>query len=253
MRIQYGSDLHLEFKDNFQYLELNPIQPEAEILILAGDIVPIAQIGKYNDFFDDLSRKFRTVYWLPGNHEYYHSDIAGYENPYLIQVRKNVYLLDQKLMRIGGVELIFSTLWSHIGTIHRTIIEQGVTDFYCIKYKGRKFTPELFNMLHNRSLNFVQEAVQKHPGAKKIVISHHVPSLKHYPVPFLHSEVNEAFAVDLDSYIETTDIRYWIYGHHHTNIPEFKVGKTSLVTNQLGYVRQGEHQYYKPACVLEIA
>ncbi len=38
MRIQYASDIHLEFADNWRYLKDNPQQVTGDILVLAGDI-----------------------------------------------------------------------------------------------------------------------------------------------------------------------------------------------------------------------
>ncbi len=58
MKIQYCSDLHLEFKENKNYLRENPIIPSGEILLLGGDIVPFAVMDSHNDFFDFVADNF---------------------------------------------------------------------------------------------------------------------------------------------------------------------------------------------------
>ena len=39
MKVQYCSDLHLEFAQNEKFLADNPIQAVGDILVLAGDII----------------------------------------------------------------------------------------------------------------------------------------------------------------------------------------------------------------------
>ena len=73
-----------------------------------------------------------------------------------------------------------------------------------------------------------------------------------YPSRFLGSILNEAFAVELTEMIEKYNPLYWIYGHHHQNTTPFEIGETTMLTNQLGYVRSGEHTNFSSAKLLEI-
>lgn len=252
MKIQYCSDLHLEFKDNERYLRENPIEPLGEILLLAGDIMPFSHIKDHSSFFDYVSKYFKYVYWVPGNHEYYHSDIEQFKSPLMQRIRENVFLVNNQKIRYKDVNLICSTMWSKISHENEWNIERSVTDFYCIKINGFKFTPIHFNQLHQKDLRFITDSSEEINDRKTIVVTHHVPTLIHYPEPFLYSNINEAFAVDLTKFIDSSGFDYWIYGHHHTNNPPFKIGKTEMLTNQLGYVRHNEHRFYKKSSCIEI-
>ena len=91
MTIQYASDLHLEFPETHAQLWQNNLKPAADELILAGDIVPFRHIADKARFFDYLSENFKTTYWVPGNHEYYHYDLAAKRGTFVENVRHNIF------------------------------------------------------------------------------------------------------------------------------------------------------------------
>ncbi|NUN99587.1 MAG: metallophosphoesterase [Saprospiraceae bacterium] len=252
MKIQYCSDLHLEFKENKKFLEHHPIQPSGEILLLAGDITLFKQIEEQNDFFDFLSDHFEAVYWIPGNHEYYYWDLAGVQMPLFKKIRENVFLVNNQVVVYKEAELILSTLWSHIPPQREWIVQQNMSDFALIKNNGLPFTATDFNALHQSGLDFVRTALSIPSDRHRIVITHHVPTFMHYPEEYRNSPINCGFATELYDFIEESQVTYWIYGHHHSNVPAFKIGNTSLVTNQLGYLLKKENWLFSPAAVLEI-
>ena len=61
MKLQYCSDLHLEFRENREFIKENPLQVKGDILLLAGDITPFATMDKYNFFLISLVTIFSTL------------------------------------------------------------------------------------------------------------------------------------------------------------------------------------------------
>ena len=252
MNIQFHSDLHLEFPKNWVFLKNNPILPKADILLLAGDIVQFTEMNNHNWFFDYVSQHFKYTYWVPGNHEYYYFDVVQKESSFKEAIRDNVFLLNNVTETIGNVKLIFSTLWSKISIANSYIIRHNMSDFHVIKHDRKQFTPDHYNKMHAQSLNFLKKELDSDEDMKTIVITHHVPTFLRYPEKHKGDILNEAFAVELSQLIEASKINYWIYGHHHSNIPNFKIGNTALITNQLGYVQYREHVDFDPGRCLSI-
>lgn len=252
LNVQYASDLHLEFPANKEFLLRYPLQPKGDILVLAGDIVPFSQMDKHRDFFSFLADNFNTTYWLPGNHEYYHFDLAEKSGVLYESIRSNVFLLNNTSVVHENVKLTFSTLWSHISPAYQWQIERSLNDFHLIKYKGYRFSAELYNQLHMESLVFIQNELNTTKKEQMAVFTHHCPTFLNYPEQYKGDILNEAFAVELHDLIEKSEIASWVYGHHHTNTPEFRVGNTKLITNQLGYVQRNEHRLFETNKLIEI-
>jgi len=252
MTVQYCSDLHLEFKENAEYLARNPIQPEGSILLLAGDVVPFAVMDKHNTFFDRVSDQFEMVYWIPGNHEYYHSDILKRSGSFCEKVRPNVVLINNEIIEHEQVRFIFSTMWTQISPPREREIRQGMSDFHVIRHGSSPFLPLHFNALHKESVDFLRVSLRQPWDGKTVVVTHHVPTFLNYPAKYKGDILSEAFAVELFDVIELCGADYWVYGHHHQSVPEFTIGTTGLINNQLGYVKYKEHLNFDVSRTIQV-
>lgn len=244
LKIQYASDLHLEFAENKTFIKHNPLPPVGEILILGGDIVPFAIMNKFDDFFTYLADSFAHTFWVPGNHEYYHFDLANKCGVLNEKIKCNITIVNNVSINYQGVDLIFSTLWSQIGPINQWHIERNLNDFHRIKHNGFRFSTEQYNALHLESVDFIKHAVKESTAEKKVIFTHHCPTLLNYPAQYKGNALNEAFASELHDFINSSSIAYWGYGHHHCNTPDFFIHNTQLITNQLGYIHLGENKFF---------
>ncbi len=194
MKIQYCSDLHLEFPENQKFLRRNPLMVVGDILVIAGDFVTFRDLEKGHEFIDSVCDRYSAVYWVPGNHEYYGMDIACKPNPLYEKIRDNFFLVNNQSIAVGGIRLILTTLWSRIDPQHEWDIQRSVADFSAIAYSGRKFTTHDFTFLHEESVSFLKGAFHEPGDAPIVVVTHHVPSLLNYPKIYKNSPLTNAFA-----------------------------------------------------------
>lgn len=253
MRIQFASDLHLEFAENWRYLREHPLQVTGDILVLAGDI---GYLGDDNytkhPFWDWASENYVQVICCMGNHEFYkYYDIATISDGFCLEIRHNVHSYYNAVVRIGNVDFIISTLWGKISLREAYYTEQVITDFRRILYNGEILTFTDFNREHERCLSFIKKAIEESKAKYKVVVTHHVPSFKMQCPKFKDSLANGAFTVELEDYIKKSDINYWIFGHSHYNVDAF-IGKTSCLSNQLGYVFHDENKDFDPTKYISI-
>jgi len=250
MKIQFCSDLHLEFYRNRKWINDNPLIPVGDILIVAGDTDYLGDGFGNKDFFKRISDDFEQSYIIPGNHEYYNGfDVSTALEKTNNKILDNVTLINNDTTEHNDVKLIFSTMWSLIEK-HIHEVTQRITDFHRIKYKGSTISVDEFNELHEKSFDFIKtEAVKE---GKKIVITHHLPSEFCNAEEFKNSTYNEAFCIDKTEFIEKSNIDYWIYGHSHRNMNDIELKGTNLVTNQMGYVAFDEHITFKRDRIISI-
>lgn len=250
MNVQYCSDLHLEFQLNWAWLNMHPLQPIGDILIIAGDTDYLGEGFADNDFFRQIGDQYEQVYLIPGNHEYYAGyDISSAFGKTNEKLASNITLFNNDSLNINGVRFIFTTMWAIIGRFKNEIVT-GVSDFERIRFKNQPFGAHHFNRLHTHAFEFLEKEVQKE--GPKVVVTHHLPSELCNADEFKGSIINDAFCVDKTDFIRDSDIDYWIYGHSHRNTPEFEINGTKLLTNQLGYVGHGENHSFRRDAFFEI-
>lgn len=257
MKIQYLSDLHLEFEENRQFLEENPIIPSGEVLVMCGDIIPICFWEKYWDFIRKVSDSFETVYWLPGNHEcYYGQDIGRYADTFCEKLLSNVYFVNNIAIGNRDSRLIFSTLWSKIEEKNEDVVVKNLNDFRQIAFEEKFITAKFYHQMHTQCVEFLKREIAATPSFKRTaVFTHHVPTKICYPSErFCIDEMNQAYVTELSETI-LTDSKpdFWVFGHHHTPIVPFTIKSTNFRTNQLGYVdSQTLYKTFDRACCFEL-
>lgn len=248
MRIQYVSDIHLEF---YNKLPDNLIKPEAEVLCLAGDIgFPCSNHNKlYIEFLLKVSKDFRKVFIITGNHEYYTTRRYSMEhvNDTIVKIIKenelhNVTFLDNDYEDFEGYRFVGATLWSKCDV---PIVEHCINDFRTIK----NMTPILYCELHEIAREFLLSPEVTESPLPVVVMTHHLPSYELIaPVYKKHKNLNKYFASDSDDLFAPT-IKAWIYGHTHTG-GITKLKDIIFACNPVGY--PGENESINTGTTIEL-
>lgn len=254
MKIQFASDLHLEFHENSRWLKEHPLIPVGEILVLAGDIGYLGDnMYSQHPFWEWCSENFKQTIVVPGNHELYKSfDINELHEGWELEIRSNVKAVYNRVIHFDeDIDLILSTLWSHIYPHEAYFTEHGVTDFRRIRNGEYRLSWDRFNDEHNKCVEFINRSINESTAKKRVVVTHHVPSFDLMADEFKGSSINGAFTSDLNKMLSLQPIDYWIYGHSHRNIDKI-IGGTKCISNQLGYVFANEHNKFVADKFIEV-
>lgn len=240
MHIQFASDLHLEFKENLAYVQSIPFEVTGEILILAGDTFYLKDRTMPNiKFWKWASQNYQQVMLVPGNHEFYNNgDVSARGDSWQFMFLDNVGYYYNKVVRIGNVDLVLSTLWSHIPAENEFNVFRGMNDFCQILYDKHRLRTENFNAEHEKCLAFIKQSVLESTAKHIVVVTHHLPTFQAVAKERINDSMNNAYVTELGNFIADSRIDYWIYGHSHQNI-DTEIGTTKIVSNQLGYLLNG--------------
>ena len=256
MRLQLLSDLHLET----EVFEPTPA-PEAELLVLAGDIDSTwAGLHKFRDWPV-------PVIFVAGNHEFDSRDITQ-AWPAL---RDRCTQLGMRLLeceslvgpdRAGQrIRFVATVRWSDFdlfGPAQRERAMRAGGYFAKVMRSTRHGAP--FDAAAVREASLVcrdwlgRELAQPVAGwDKTIVVTHFAPSLRSADPRYGAQPGTASFCNADDDLLPRADL--WIHGHLHCQL-DYTVphayGATRVVCNARGHARKGEAGAHRPLLVLDV-
>ena len=250
MKLQIMSDMHLEFGP----IDTASLETDADVLILAGDIVVAANInkGKYDYFFDWALARYDHVLMICGNHEHYAGDVN--ESHDIIQDRwPSLILMERENITIDDVTFYGATLWTDMNKEDPNMMlaaQYGMNDFRTIMNGPARWTPADTVIEHN--LAKVDIATVALDEERVVVIGHHSPSYRSVDGRYKNNDLNGAYASDLDEFIEARpNIELWIHGHMHSN-NDYMIGATRILANPRGYYGYELNPGFQPQLVVEL-
>ena len=226
MRINYFSDVHLEFGE-----QILP-DTDADIVIAAGDI------GLYDQGLEWLKAIDKPVIYVAGNHEFY-----GHDYHHVIKMLRKqcagsrIRFLEKDEFVFQGVRFLGCTLWSDLyaeGDEKAEILENAVNDFRKIKFQHKAFHPKQFTGLFEESRAWLVEQLAKPYSGKTVVVTHHAPTEWSW-IDTPNSVKKLAYCNDLKSLCHEFEITAWFHGHVH-NLGDYRIADARILSNTRGYV-----------------
>lgn len=288
MKLQLLSDLHLERDPSFRAVPA----PGADTLILAGDIGSYQSGSRLSDDTFGLERfspcrpdsPWRTVLYVPGNHEYDGLDFA--ETHGRLQTvcdRLQIIWLERSVVVLDGIRFVGTTLWSDFDALaHRrpdpgaawppadtlltAQLRQREKAFRAANHYLRTNTafrndrPMLAEDIRDLALEcqaWLREVLTTPFHGKTVVVTHFAPTLRSHDPRYGVTPGTAGFCNALDDLLPQADV--WLHGHLHCSHDYLAEGthagrpfRCRVMANPLGYAAKGEQESFQPQWMLEV-
>jgi predicted phosphodiesterase len=240
--IQAFSDIHTEqYNGQFDISYLG-IREDCDYLIFAGDIASYPDMA--HDFFSRIRRNYKaTILYVLGNHEYYRQKFSGVVGNYKKALKgiKNLFVLEKEVHSTVGLTFLGATYWSNLRISDPDILKQYVCDFsYIQDSKDRSTSPDrVYDILmksHNESKSWMMEALKSYQNSKRIVITHHLPSINSVHKKYKTSHLNGSFYSNSDELVMNSNL--WVHGHTHQYMYYNMDKKKAVYCNPMGYLQE---------------
>ncbi|KAJ6232356.1 ser/thr protein phosphatase superfamily [Anaeramoeba flamelloides] len=279
IRIQVISDTHIEMvRTSIEEYTQAVIKPNGDVLAIAGDLGDPFRIN-YSQFLSVVSKQFKLVLVIAGNHEFYRGrrfdenknrlkktipstiqkiqEIVGeFDNVKFLNNDSMILKLKNKNIRVLG-----TVLWSEIPESAMEDIRNGLNDYSLIyTNEDDRISVNQSHQLFEKNLKWIVDQVNESTQSENeecLVLSHHCPTMKGTSAPkFSGGMTNHAFSSSLENlFIGTSlenqqkmglknksNIKTWICGHTHWNF-DLNIKGTRVVSNQRGYFFEQKNNF----------
>jgi len=223
---------------------------------LVGDIGVLSSVGKakYQQFLLAQAEKFKKVFVILGNHEFYGAIVHEVfeEVQRICSLHPNLIFMHKCSLKINGLRILGTTLWSLVPDDKVQRVGRSLNDYHLISIidentkKLRKIQVEDTNRWFKDELEWLKKEIDLAKQNKEdvLIMTHHSPIADGSHPQFFGSDINGAFCTDLD-YLMGDPIKVWIYGHTHYNQRVTRNG-TKIISNSKGYPHENPKEIGVP-------
>jgi Icc-related predicted phosphoesterase len=254
VKIQIMSDLHIAHWGTAMGVNYwsstfpQETQTDADVLILAGDIVDLRQ----RDWRWSMARlqefavRYKHVVYVPGNHEFYGRRIRTLDYAGLEQESGVNVLRPGKAVEINGQRFLGGVMFQpHFDPANGEALlgyetAQEISDSWCIDDFARGADADYWEL---------RSWLEAELKPKDIVVTHHAPSTGSLDQQWVGHPCNYFFITShIEPLLNERQPKMWVHGHVHTPF-DYKQGQTRVIANPKGYPNEGVR--FNPKFVVE--
>ena len=249
-RLYFISDIHLELCDISDQINFELDEKYDNYLALCGDIgCPFER--NYEKFLSDQSKKFKRVFVITGNHEYYNnvpyqtegmfSDMVNIKYRTMEETENKIKQICKKLpnvtfltinepFEIDDTLFLGCTLWTEVDKNAEKCMNDYKKIFISNPYfEQRKIKYMDILQLYGEMKTYLEEQIKKKDGKQIIVLTHHAPSFQ-----MTRQDTRSIYYASNCESLFAPSVKYWISGHTH-ECRTIEINNVTCLSNCVGY------------------